>query len=152
MLQARPTDSAGSRRPSNIIYRRQTFSTSNFDGNNGLKLPACASKPARSALRDPLTRFSFKEFAADCDSAQFGLLETAMRFLILALAFSAPTWSNCQAAGSFQKPAAPTVVTAGISPTIRAPDISERDLVGGCGRGRTRDPQTHGCRGPADIR
>jgi hypothetical protein len=104
-------------------------------------------------LREPLTRSNFKEFVADCDSARFGLLGTAMcRFLILVLAFTAPTWSNCQAAGSFQKPAAPTVVTAGILPSIRTPDVSARDLVGGCGRGRVRDPQTHGCRGPADIR
>jgi hypothetical protein len=64
--------------------------------------------------------------------------------------------SQSQAAGSFQtKPAFPKVVTAGVAigtPTISAPDFSARDLVGGCGRGRTRDPQTHACRGPADIR
>jgi hypothetical protein len=78
------------------------------------------------------------------------------RFLILVMAFTAAAWSNCQAAGSFQtKPAFPKVVTAGIAPplpTITLPDVSARDLVGGCGRGRIRDPQTHGCRGPADIR
>jgi hypothetical protein len=66
------------------------------------------------------------------------------------------TCSQGQAAGSFQtKPAFPKVVTAGVSvriPTISAPDFSARDLVGGCGRGRVRDPQTHTCRGPADIR
>src|ERR1700674_1770852 len=115
MLQARPTNSVGSRRPSNIIYRRQTFSNSDFDSYNALRLPACASKAARSALREPLTRSNFRRLVADCDSAQFGLLETAMcRFLMLVLAFSAAAWSNCQAAGSFQKPTAPTVVTAGI--------------------------------------
>ena len=79
-----------------------------------------------------------------------------IRFLILVMVFTAPTWSNCQAAGSFQtKPAFPKVVTAGISPplpTITLPDVSAKDLVGGCGRGRIRDHRTHGCRGPADIR
>jgi hypothetical protein len=79
-----------------------------------------------------------------------------IRFLILIMAFTAPAWSNCQAAGSFQtKPAFKTVVTAGVSPplpTLTLPNPSARDLVGGCGRGRVRDPQTHGCRGPADIK
>jgi|GEM_PF-7013726 hypothetical protein len=77
-------------------------------------------------------------------------------FLILVTALTVPAWSTCQAAGSFQtKPAFPKVVTAGVAPplpTITLPDVSARDLVGGCGRGRVRDPQTHGCRGPADIR
>jgi hypothetical protein len=83
-----------------------------------------------------------------------------IRFLILTLisatAFTVATWSNCQAAGSFQtKPAFTTVVTAGVAPslpTVTAPNVAPGDLVGGCGRGRTRDPQTHTCRGPADIR
>ena len=77
-------------------------------------------------------------------------------FLILVTALTVPAWSTCQAAGSFQtKPAFPKVVTAGVAPplpTITLPDVSARDLVSGCGRGRVRDPQTHGCRGPADIR
>jgi hypothetical protein len=79
-----------------------------------------------------------------------------IRFLTLVTAVTIATWSDCQAAGSFQtKPAFPKVVTAGVAPslpTIKLPDVSARDLVGGCGRGRIRDPQTHGCRGPADIR
>jgi len=79
-----------------------------------------------------------------------------IRFVISVIAFTIPAWSDCQAAGSFQtKPAFPKVVTAGIAPplpTITLPDVSARDLVGGCGRGRIRDHQTHGCRGPADIR
>jgi hypothetical protein len=37
-------------------------------------------------------------------------------------------------------------------PTITMPNVSATDLVGGCGKGRVRDLQTHGCRGPADIR
>jgi hypothetical protein len=79
---------------------------------------------------------------------------SCMRFLMLVMAFAATTWSNCQAAGSYQtKPPFPKeVVTAGIAPTVTVPNISARDLVGGCGRGRIRDPQTHSCRGPADIR
>jgi hypothetical protein len=79
-----------------------------------------------------------------------------VRFLILVMALTVPTWSSCQAVGSFQtRPAFPKVVTAGIAPpppTITLPNPSARDLVGGCGRGRIRDTQTHGCRGPADIR
>jgi hypothetical protein len=75
-----------------------------------------------------------------------------IRFLVLVTALTAPAWSDSQAAGSFQtKPAFPTVVKAGM-PSITLPNVSASDLVGGCGRGRVRDPQTHGCRGPADIR
>jgi hypothetical protein len=77
------------------------------------------------------------------------------RFAILALSMTAIASSNCQAAGSFQKPEPRTVVTAGVAPSlpnISMPNVTAYDLVGGCGRGRARDPQTHGCRGPADIR
>ena len=70
-------------------------------------------------------------------------------FLSLILAFTAMTWSDSQAAGSFQRPT--PVVTAGVGgPSV--PTITPGDVVGGCGRGRVRDPQTHGCRGPADVR
>jgi hypothetical protein len=76
--------------------------------------------------------------------------------LALIVALAAATCSSSQAAGSFQtKPAFPRIVTAGVAirtPSISVPDFSARDLVGGCGRGRVRDPQTHTCRGPADIR
>ena len=60
---------------------------------------------------------------------------SCMRFLMLVMAFAATTWSNCQAAGSYQtKPPFPKeVVTAGIAPTVTVPNISARDLVGGCG-------------------
>jgi hypothetical protein len=47
------------------------------------------------------------------------------------------------------------VVMAGMAPplpTITMPNVTVNDLVGGCGKGRVRDSQTHGCRGPADIR
>ena len=77
-------------------------------------------------------------------------------FLVLVTAMMAITWSGSRAAGSFQtKPAFQTVVTAGVAsatPTVNLPSVSAGDLVGGCGRGRVRDPQTHTCRGPADIR
>jgi hypothetical protein len=72
--------------------------------------------------------------------------------VILVMAF-VDTWSNCEAAGSFQT--RPAFATAGIAPSLPSvalPDASARDLVGGCGKGRVRDPQTRGCRGPADIR
>jgi hypothetical protein len=77
-----------------------------------------------------------------------------IRFVILVMALSTAS-SNSHAAGSFQKPPIREVVTAGVAPqlpNVTLPDVSARDLVGGCGRGRVRDPQTHGCRGPADIR
>jgi hypothetical protein len=79
-----------------------------------------------------------------------------IRFLILVVAFTASAWSDCQAAGSFQtKPPFPDVVRdddTPVLPTVAWPNVSAHDFVGGCGRGRVRDPQTHGCRGPANIR
>jgi hypothetical protein len=72
-----------------------------------------------------------------------------IRFLMLVTALTAPTWSVCQAAGSFQtKPAFPIAVTADDPPQTNP---SESDFFGGCGRGRVSDPETHGCRGPADL-
>jgi hypothetical protein len=76
------------------------------------------------------------------------------RFAILTLVMTAIASSNCYAAGSFQKPE-PRIMTAGIAPSlprVSIPHVTAGDLVGGCGRGRIRDAQTHGCRGPADIR
>jgi len=73
-----------------------------------------------------------------------------MRYIsLLVLMISVCALSPCQAAGSFQKPE-PKVVKAG-TPSITVPSITGSDF-GGCGRGRIRDPQTHTCRGPADIR
>jgi hypothetical protein len=78
-----------------------------------------------------------------------------IRVAMLAIALTAPTWSSCQAAGSFQiRRAFPSVVRdddAPLQPAVTWSDISASALVG-CGKGRVRDPQTHGCRGPADIR
>jgi len=77
-------------------------------------------------------------------------------FLMLVIALTAPTWSTSQAIGSFQtRPAFSSVVSADNQaqpPGITWPSGSPSALVGGCGRGRVSDPQTHGCRGPADIR
>jgi len=76
-----------------------------------------------------------------------------MRFLVLMTAFVAITWANCQAAGSFQRPEPRPLVTAGIAPSISMPNVTANDLVGGCGgKGRLRDPHTHRCLGPADLR
>jgi hypothetical protein len=77
-------------------------------------------------------------------------------FLVVTV-LTIPTWSSCQAAGSLQtKPAFPGAVTADddqpLPPTTTWPDLSATAFVGGCGRGRVSDPQTHGCRGPADLR
>jgi hypothetical protein len=75
---------------------------------------------------------------------------------LLVLALAAPVWSTCQA-GSFQtRPASPDAATrAGATPVLPATSwhkLSASALVGGCGKGFLRDPQTHRCRGPADIR
>ena len=29
--------------------------------------------------------------------------------------------------------------------------VAAQDVLGGCGRGRYRDPATRGCKGPADV-
>jgi hypothetical protein len=77
-----------------------------------------------------------------------------IRFVMLVIALTALTWSSCQAVGSFQTKAAfPSAVTADDPlPTITRPNLSENAFFGGCGKGRVSDPQTHGCRGPADMR
>lgn len=77
------------------------------------------------------------------------------RLSVLTLILTATTASwESQAAGSFQtRPAFQGVVTAGVAtPVPTVPNISASDLVGGCGRGRIRDPKTNTCRGPADVR
>ena len=42
--------------------------------------------------------------------------------------------------------------SAPVSATKRNDVTGSVDVFGGCGRGRTRDRATHGCRGPADLR
>jgi hypothetical protein len=77
-------------------------------------------------------------------------------FPILVTVATTLTWSGCQAIGSIQtKPAFPSETRADdapLPPTITWPHLSASTFVGGCGKGRVSDPQTHGCRGPADIR
>lgn len=76
-----------------------------------------------------------------------------IRFPILAMALTASTWSGCQAAGSFQTVPAFSSVDDPALPSARpSPAAFAGGLIGGCGKGRVSDPQTHGCRGPADIR
>jgi len=83
-----------------------------------------------------------------------------IRFLILATALSASVASTCHAGGTYRNgpmfafPDDVKIVKAGM-PSIPLPsmhNVTAVDLVGGCGRGRVRDQQTHGCRGPGDIR
>jgi hypothetical protein len=65
------------------------------------------------------------------------------------------TWPSSHAIGSFQtKPAFSNSAEADDPPlpTITSPHLSAGAFVGGCGKGRVSDPQTHGCRGPADVR
>jgi hypothetical protein len=76
-------------------------------------------------------------------------------FPILVTVVTTLTWSSCQAIGSFQtKPAFPGSAEADNPPLPPStwPHLSASAFVGGCGKGRVSDPQTHGCRGPADIR
>jgi hypothetical protein len=79
-----------------------------------------------------------------------------MRLSLLVAALTAATGSNCQAAGSFQTKAAfSNVVSASYStppPPVSVAHSNIPVIEIGCGRGRVRDSQTHGCRGPADIR
>jgi len=77
-------------------------------------------------------------------------------FLVLVAALASVRCSSSQAAGSFQtRQAFQSVVTVGMAataPHVSVPSATDGDLVGGCGRGRIRDSQTHMCRGPADVR
>jgi hypothetical protein len=92
-------------------------------------------------------------------AAAVDMLSSGLRrlgFLILVMGLTAPTWSTCQAAGSFQtKPAFTGMVRSEDSDLAAAntwPYLSPSYLVGGCGKGRVSEPQTHICQGPADIR
>jgi hypothetical protein len=72
------------------------------------------------------------------------------------MAFSIVGWSACQAAGSFQtKPAFQSAVVTSVTSatsSVSVPNVPVSNLIGGCGRGRVRDSQTHTCRGPGDVR
>jgi hypothetical protein len=85
----------------------------------------------------------------------FQIARTAMsriRLSLLVVALSAASWSNGHAAGSFQTKAAFSNEASDSYSSIPVAhtNIPANDF--GCGRGRVRDIQTHGCRGPADIR
>jgi hypothetical protein len=56
------------------------------------------------------------------------------------LALKAATWSNCQAAGSFQRPEPRVLVTAGFAPNISMPNVTGKvaAAVRDDQRGRTR--------------
>ena len=74
---------------------------------------------------------------------------------MMILALTAASWSNCQAAGSFQtRPAFSNTISTGYSIASPSVAVVQSTVAAefGCGRGRVRDPATHGCRGPADIR
>jgi hypothetical protein len=79
----------------------------------------------------------------------------SIRVPMLVIALALPTSSGSLAIGSFKtRPAFPSVVRDDdppLQPAITWSDVSASALVS-CGRGRVRDPQTHDCRGPADIR
>lgn len=40
----------------------------------------------------------------------------------------------------------------GPAPAPPVSDTASNDVLAGCGRGRYRDPTTHQCKGPADLR
>ena len=75
-------------------------------------------------------------------------------FWLLIVVATVATGSDGKAAGSFQtRPAFQSAQTTGVAspmPNTSGSTGSIGEL--GCGRGRVRDPQTHACRGPADIR
>ena len=75
-------------------------------------------------------------------------------FLLLLMVATVATGSDSRAAGSFQtRPAFQSAQTTGVaSPGSSATGSIGSSVELGCGRGRIRDPQTHACRGPADIR
>jgi hypothetical protein len=80
-----------------------------------------------------------------------------IRFVMLVIALTTLTWSSCQAIGSFQtRPAFPSAVEADDPPqppAITWPSASAFfSGCSGCGKDRFGDPQTHGCRGPVDVR
>jgi hypothetical protein len=77
---------------------------------------------------------------------------TVLAGVVAAIALVVPT--GVLAAGAYmRKP--PVKVTASMIPSL--PDLSPStgitasQILGGCGGRRTRDPQTHKCRGPADF-
>lgn len=48
------------------------------------------------------------------------------------------------------KASPPKVIAASIVPAPSLPQLSPHEILGGCGKGRVRDAETHRCRGPGD--
>jgi hypothetical protein len=75
---------------------------------------------------------------------------------LLVIALTAAPWSNVEAAGSFQTKAAfSKEVSDNYASPVPSLSMAHSNLPANdfsCGKGRVRDFQTHGCRGPADIR
>ena len=67
--------------------------------------------------------------------------------ILLSIGLLALTTDASQAAGSYQKK--PMFVASFPAPSV--PRVTAGELLGGCGGKRYRDPQTHQCRGPADL-
>jgi hypothetical protein len=64
-----------------------------------------------------------------------------------ALAAGAPVRKPAATVGAAPPPSSPA--TTSVPPAMQG--TSQEQLLGGCGRGRVRDPRTNQCRGPADI-
>lgn len=94
------------------------------------------------------------DFCCQLRFAEIGMCRVGLVILIVALA--AASSSHSRAAESFQiKPALQSVATADVpvpTPPGLEPNAPPSDLPVGCGKGRVRDPQTHLCRGPGDVR
>jgi len=74
---------------------------------------------------------------------------TSIICAVIVLSVSTTAFDGANAKGTFRLQGAwPSVSMANHS----APNLSARDIVGGCGKGRARDPETHSCRGQAGVR
>jgi hypothetical protein len=102
--------------------------------------------------RKPLDQIDVHNFP---EIEMLALTFCRVRLPVLAIIATVLTWSSCQAVGSFQTtPAFPSAEKNDdprLPPMILWPDESATAIIGGCGKGRVGDPQTHGCRGPGDI-
>lgn len=67
--------------------------------------------------------------------------------ILLSIGLLALTTDASEAAGSLQKK--PMFVASFPAPSV--PRLNAGELLGGCGGKRYRDPQSHRCRGPADL-
>jgi len=74
-----------------------------------------------------------------------------MAFVVATHVLAIPDYALAK--GGYMRPPDPKPVEASIipHPKLSIPRLSPKHLLGGCGRGAIRDPQTHKCRGPGDI-